>query len=679
MKDTKTIQNFPLLYELSMSIGNSLDFKQNCKQFLNILIARKNLNAISVWIKNDTHINLVYNTSLNFIENKTINSNHYIWENLQSKKILFISAEHSHFKKCVQEKNVDSDVFIFLKLADIGFLKLHKSSLKEYEEEEFNQLIPVINKFGLLLKGCISQEKLNKKVEQAQLAEQKFLANISHEIRTPMNAVIGMTHLLYETNPTEVQKEYLDSLKFSADNLMGIISNILDLSKIEANELEFEQCTFNLFELLKSLQQTFQLKVKDKPIKVVLDIDPSIKNHLIGDSARLNQILTNLLSNASKFTTKGTIGIKAKLAATTNDQYIIQFQIQDTGIGIEKNKINKIFKNFQQADIKITQKFGGIGIGLTIVKKLVELQGGSIDVESVKDQGSIFTIMLPFKNSGISQTKISIDENSVYQNSEAFKKIKLLVVEDNPMNQKLIIKTLELWNCPFEIATNGYIALEKSMQEKFDIILMDIHMPDMDGYKTTREIRANTKNPNQKTTIIALTAAALLNEKNKALECGMDDFLTKPFSLKQLKIHLGKWLNIATENAPSNSSATLSQNETVHLDFTYLLDSCHGDHGFVKEMIEIFLHEIPLAMKQMESDLNNKNWQAVGEIAHRIKTNYMMIGLNIQNKNALEIEKSIKRNDFEEKEIQSKILRLKNDSNLAYPLLEKELEHYSGI
>ncbi|MFK8007233.1 MAG: ATP-binding protein [Saprospiraceae bacterium] len=686
MKDTKLNQDLSLLYELSLSIGNSLNIKQNCEQFLDVLIARKNLNFASVWIKNDNHINLVYGTPLNIIKDQTIGFNHYIWQKLKSKSFFFTNINHPDFRKCVQEKNINSGDFIFFNLADIGFLKLYKSDLKENEAEKFSQLIQVINKFGLLLKRCISHKKLEIEIEQnlilaeqAQLAEQQFLANVSHEIRTPMNAIIGMTHLLYETNPTETQKEYLDSLRFSTDNLMGIISTILDLSKIEANELEFEQQTFNLLELLKSLQQTFQFKVQEKPINVTLDVDSKIKNHLIGDPVRLNQILTNLLGNASKFTAKGTIGVKAKLVIATDGQYVIQFQIHDTGIGIEKNNIDKIFENFKQADVKNTRKFGGTGLGLTIVKKLVELQDGSIEVESTKDRGSIFTIILPFKDSGVLQSELSTKEDSEYQISEALKEIKLLVVEDNPMNQRLIINILNLWDCSFEIASNGYRALEKSMKEKFDIILMDIHMPDIDGCETTREIRTNAKNPNQNTTIIALTAAVLLDKKNRAFEAGMDDFLTKPFSPKQLKIHLGKWLNIETKNSKPSYYSQLSQNEIVHLDFTYLLDSCQGDHVFVKEMIEIFLKEIPIAMKQMKTELDNKNWQAIAEIAHRIKTNYMMVGLNIQKNNALDIEKSIKINDFEEEEIRSKILQLKSDSKLTYPLLKKELIHYSRI
>ncbi len=944
-ENTSTIQNIALLYELSLSIGNSLNMRQNCQQFLNILINRKKLNYASVWIKEESKINLIYEAPSNIVDAKSIDQDHFIWKKIATKDKLLVSFDHPNFKNYVQEKEIEGGIYGIFKLADIGFLKLYKTEVNGNEEAEANQLIEVIKKFGLLLKGCIaheslmieqaqkqfvqqalkiSQEKhrfvvqnlsegiiltdldgkitfvnkrmevltgysnkelvgevasellvspeetksikqnieqlkkghsndyavehihksgakwmgrikaspyknpqgeiigtmgaitditteqlaeikvresevmlrkiidasldaiinidaagnviawsdqatrifgytheetmgknmgdfivppqhraahargmkhflrtgegpvLNKRIEitgfdkggrefpielsispikmdgkyffsgfirditdrkkaeqdlisakqeaeQAQLAEQQFLANMSHEIRTPMNAVIGMTHLLYETNPTEAQKEYLDSLRFSADSLMGIISNILDLSKIEANEIEFEQRTFNLLELLKSLQQTFQFKVREKPISVVLDLDSKIKNHLIGDSVRLNQILTNLLGNASKFTNKGTIGVKAKLVAATGGQYIIQFQVHDTGIGIDKNSIDKIFENFKQADVKITRKFGGTGLGLTIVKNLVELQGGSIEVESIEGEGSVFNIVLPFKDSGVLQTEVSIKEDSENQISEIIKDTSILVVEDNLMNQKLIKKILELWNCDFEIASNGFIALEKTSQKKFDIILMDIHMPEMDGCETTRKIRENSENKNQDAVIIALTAAALLDEKNRALESGMNDFLTKPFSPKQLKVQLGKWLNLEVENLQTESYEQVSKKEIINLDFSYLNEMSKGDQSFVKEMIEIFLKEIPAAIMQLEAALENKNWENIANIAHRIKTNYMMVGLKVQKENALYIEKSIKINEFSEEEITTKIRKLKSDSKMVYPLLKKEL------
>ncbi len=512
-----------------------------------------------------------------------------------------------------------------------------------------------------------------KSAEQARLAEQQFLANMSHEIRTPMNAVIGMTHLLYETNPSDAQKEYLDSLRFSADSLMGIITNILDLSKIEAGEIEFEQRTFNLPELLKSLQQTFQFKVREKPISVVLEIDSNIKNHFIGDSVRLTQILTNLLGNSSKFTEKGTIGVRTKILASTKDQYILQFQIHDTGIGIEKKNIGKIFENFKQAEIGITRKFGGTGLGLTIVKQLIELQGGSIEVQSKKGQGSVFTIVMPFKNSGILLSELSMKEEMVSNAAEILKSIELLVVEDNIMNQKLIKRILELWECPHEIASNGVHALEFTKKKKYDLILMDIHMPEMDGCETTINIRSDLNNINHETPIIALTAAALLDEKNRALNAGMNDFITKPFSPKQLRRAMIKWLNVEWKEYEGVDSENQNIDQKVVIDFSYLNEMSKGDEFFIKDMIQIFLKEIPLAVEQFETELAKENWMGISDIAHRVKTNYMMVGMKRQQEKALIIEKNIKNGEFDQQEIIALIKELNEESQEAYPLLEGEL------
>lgn len=515
--------------------------------------------------------------------------------------------------------------------------------------------------------------------EQAQLAEQQFLANMSHEIRTPMNAVIGMTHLLYETKPNESQLEYLDSLRFSADSLMGIINNILDLSKIEAGGLEFENRSFNLQELLRSLQQTFQFKVREKPVSVTIDLDPRIENHVIGDSTRLNQILTNLLGNASKFTQRGTIGIKTNLVNSSNGKYLIQFDIHDTGIGIDQEKIHLIFENFKQADLDTTRKFGGTGLGLTIVKQLVEMQGGSIQVTSIKGQGSNFKVTLPFENSGIKTSEVSLKEKPKSNIDELLNTIHLLVVEDNPMNQRLVKRILELWNCPFTIANNGVEALKLSQKETYDLILMDIHMPEMDGVETTLKIRSDESNPNQNKPIVALTAAALLDEKNRALRAGMNDYLTKPFSPIQLKNILEKWLQPETGAfAKTDRPMFTDQAETVlEINLTYLEEMGKSDPTFVPEMIQIFLREIPNAMQQMKKALKQKQWIQLSDIAHRINSNYMMMGMKTQQLDAQTIERIIKENKFEENEIARLVNQLKNDSKLAIPILEKKLTEWS--
>jgi len=511
--------------------------------------------------------------------------------------------------------------------------------------------------------------------EQAQKAEQQFLANMSHEIRTPMNAVIGMTHLLYETNLSETQKEYIDALRFSADSLMGLINNILDLSKIEAGELEFEEQTFNLQQMLKGLQRTFQFKVKDKPVSVDMAIDEQISNLIIGDPTRLNQILTNLLGNASKFTHQGTIGVKASLQNSTEAQYWIEFQVHDTGIGIPNDKLDIIFENFKQADIKVTRKYGGTGLGLTIVKELIEIQGGNINAQSKPNEGSVFKFILPYGNSGIK----AVEKARSYEKSNAhlrnlLKDQYVLVVEDNDMNQKLITKILEIWECPFDLAIHGKEAVEFTMLQKYDLILMDIHMPEMDGVVATATIRNDHENLNQHVPIIAMTAAALLDEKNRALKAGMNDYLTKPFSPDLLLDKIGKIMGFRADKALAKINKTANvPNDLPTISFNYLYEFSNGDRIFVKDMVDTFIKESPKAFEELEIAFTKKDWEGVYKIAHRMKPNFMMLGMKSQQDTAAQIEKMIKKEEYTEATIQQLIKDLETAAEQAYPILQQKI------
>jgi len=782
MKSTATtIEDLALLYELSMSVGKSLDVTENCTQFLSLLAEKKNLTHTSVWTKDEDDFKSIYHfpkTTSN--QNSTNNEAVFIWEKLQNENNFIAKRGDFIFEKCVsfEEKDWSNTLTVF-KLADIGFLKLYHTEAQNFELEMMEQLSPVIDKFGWLLKGSIAHEKLWYEQEQRSFVQKALkisrekhrlvIQNLSEgiiittlkgritfvnkqmekltgythrelvgqtmqelllapEVRQMINETIGnltngsskefiLEHFHksgaswlgnviispYQdsdgkivgavgvvndiTERKRVERELIlakqtaEQAQFSADSLMGIITNVLDFSKIEANAIEFEQRTFSLSELLQSLQKTFQFKLKNKPVNVLLEVDRRIENQLIGDSVRLNQILTNLLGNACKFTEEGTIKISVNILKSTEKEYLLKFQITDTGIGINAENLDKIFENFKQADVQITRKFGGTGLGLTIVKQLVELQGGTIEVQSKKRSGSTFSVILPFQNSGIPHGENVVEADLQQDFYNVLKQANILIVEDNPMNQKLIIKIMELWKCPYQLASSGFIALEKTREQKFDIILMDIHMPEMDGCETTEIIRLDDSNPNQKTTIIALTAAALLEEKNRALDVGMNDFLTKPFSPSQLKKHLAKWLNSDIEEKlifEKSVNALLGKSDELQINFNYLMEMSQGDESFVREMTEIFLREIPLAMEQLTKALELDSWEIILEIAHRIKTNYMMVGMVKQQENALTIEKKIKTNLFKKEEIELLIEGLKRDSALAYPLLEKELELFVG-
>lgn len=520
-------------------------------------------------------------------------------------------------------------------------------------------------------------DKAKVTAEQAQKAEQQFLANMSHEIRTPMNAVIGMTHLLYETSLSDTQKEYIDALKFSADSLMGLINNILDLSKIEAGELDFEERSFNLEQMLKGLQRTFQFKVKEKPVSVDMSIDSKIANLIIGDPTRLNQILTNLLGNASKFTHNGTIGVKAFLKEEKDNKYWLEFQVHDTGIGIPEDKLEVIFENFKQADIKVTRKYGGTGLGLTIVKELVEIQGGNIRAESSPDKGSIFKVVLPFGNSGVKAIeRPKIYEKNHLQLKEFLKEQYILVVEDNDMNQKLITKILDIWECTFDLAVNGKEAIDFTMNYKYDLLLMDIHMPEMDGVEATKTIRNSTDNPNQNVPIIAMTAAALLDEKNRALAAGMNDYLTKPFSPDLLLDKIGKTVGfyptVVVEKPIDKQSNNIEQ--PLIISFDYLYEFSNGDRLFIKDIVETFIKESPKAFEDLHIAYKKKNWEVVYKRAHSLKPNFMMLGMKAQQEAAAQIEKLIKKEAFKDDNLLHLIKQLETAAQQSYPILQEKLK-----
>ncbi len=379
----------------------------------------------------------------------------------------------------------------------------------------------------------IADEAKSKAESAAQIAEdavkakQQFLSNMSHEIRTPMNAIIGFTKVLLKTNLNKKQEEYLNAIKVSGDTLIVLINDILDLAKVDAGKMTFEHAPFKLTVSISAMLHLFETKIQEKNLELIKEYDNSIPEVLIGDSVRLHQIILNLVSNAVKFTTKGKITVSVLLLKEDEDKAVIEFTVTDTGIGIAENKIEKIFENFQQAANDTSRLYGGTGLGLAIAKQLVERQGGSIRVKSKIDEGAAFSFILSFK-----KTKAEApSEEEIIKLDASIKNLKVLVVEDIALNRLLVKTLLDDFGFESDYAANGKIAVEKIKAAAYDIILMDLQMPVMNGFETAEYIRSTM---NSKIPIIALTADVTTADLAKCKAVGMNDYIAKPIDEKLL-------------------------------------------------------------------------------------------------------------------------------------------------
>jgi len=483
-------------------------------------------------------------------------------------------------------------------------------------------------------------EELQKQKDIAELSDklkEQFLANVSHEIRTPMNGVLGMAHLLSKTHPTHEQQEYIDAIKISANNLMVIINDILDFSKINAGKIEFSENEFDLRELVKGVIQILKIRTDEKRIQLGCTFDYHIKDMISGDPIRLNQILMNLLANAVKFTDKGKVNIDIKVIEVNDSICKLRFKVSDTGIGIPENKLGSIFDSFEQAENN-KRRYEGTGLGLTIVKQLVELQGGNIHVKSRVNEGSEFIVEMTFRLAK-SRTLTIPEPVQACTKLYDFSSIRVLIVEDNHVNQLLVKNMLKNFGfTKYDSAENGRTALAKLREETYDIILMDIQMPEMDGYEITHEIRTRLQKSIRNLPIIALTADASEKEKTKARESGMNDYVVKPYTAEELYASLIKFI---PEVPGSNESAdaqveVIPSQAGMNLDF--LNKFTGGDQDLTKQLLEIILKQVPEAIVKLKDSIANKNWKEVHAVSHKIKSSLAIFELHELKKLSTNIE-----------------------------------------
>ena len=485
----------------------------------------------------------------------------------------------------------------------------------------------------------IIAEEQKKIAVHSSKAKEQFLATMSHEIRTPLNAIIGFQSLLKDTVLTEEQNEYVESIDFAGKNLLVIVNDVLDLTKIEAGKLEFLEEKIDIGQILKSSIKLVGFTAKEKKLKIFLEHDFNIPAIVVGDASRFNQIVLNLLSNAVKFTESGTIRITSQLIETSEKGYLCEFKIIDTGIGIPLDKQSKIFESFTQAEADTTRKYGGTGLGLTIVKKLLELQGGNINVESVFGEGSTFIFRLNFKK--VTAKSFKMGKNSAVvmdeTNLDYSKKIKVLLAEDFPLNQLLVQHTMVKWGYDLDIANNGKEAVDLHMANDYDLILMDIQMPEMDGHTATKIIRALPDTKKSSIPIIALTANSMQAELDKCLELGMDACVTKPFNIEFLRKSILSCI-AKTNLEKLNKDEVDEIIEEKLFDLTYLKEHADGNKKFLFEMLSIFLIEGPIKLGELNENINQINFEKIKFTAHSMKGLFLTLGMKRAESYLKEIE-----------------------------------------
>ena len=521
------------------------------------------------------------------------------------------------------------------------------------------------------IKQVEEELRQNKEIaEAANEAKNRFLAITSHEIRTPLNIILGMSKILLETDITETQHKYLRGIKSSSQNLLLIINDLLDISKIEAGKLQLENIEFNFHQVAEDAMTFQNIKAKEKGIELIIKKDESVDDCLLGDPFRLNQIFLNLLTNALKFTEKGSITLSYSLVSENEIENTIKIEIIDTGIGIDSKKINSIFESFTQEDLSITRKYGGTGLGLTITKQLVDLFEGNISVSSDKTKGTIFTLFFTFKKA-LNKSKIEPDKAT---QQDDLKGIKILLAEDNELNQIIALTYLNRWGIITDTVINGIEAVEKTKVNDYDVILMDIQMPDMNGIEATKIIRNQL---HKKTPIIALTAHALNNEKEEYMNQGLSDYITKPIDEILLYNSIVKHIKKGVEITSGISKVKEKPLNDKIYNLEELKKISISDVEFIPKILKLFIKQSADIPEKLSSLILTKSIAEIGYTIHQIKPSLHHLSVECTKDIISKIEDNIHQKINDEETV-TLTLQLIGILNILMEQLQKELENFNS-
>ena len=522
------------------------------------------------------------------------------------------------------------------------------------ENQELKFLVFVDTDITDLLEARELAIREKRKAENALKTQELFLANVSHEIRTPMNGLIGLTRQLNDETLSKTQQEIVHTLGVSANGLLHVVNDLLDVSKIRAGKMSFEYVRFSLKDLLSTLVNSISYRVEEKGLKFHLNFDEKLPNYVIGDPVRLNQILLNIVGNAIKFTIEGSITLKVYSVHQKNGLERIHFEVKDTGIGIPMQKQDFVFENFTQLEDHRTRTTSGTGLGLGIAKSLVEAMGGVITLVSKEGQGTTLSFELDFElhNKHVETKDVNQEDIVLVKNLDG---LRVLLVEDNSINQRVILYDLHKWNVEVVAVNNAIEAITVLKDQQFDVILMDYYMPRMDGMEATRFIRSKFPEPTCSVPIIAITASAMVGDQNKFIEAGMNDYISKPFNPEKLYQLLVKW------GFQNNAIFTESKNqereaEETLLDLSILEERAEGSEEYLIEMYTAYLEMMPQYSIDLIHFFEDEDWDELRKQAHQILSPARLFGMSVTANLLLKLEQGTQLSKEEMKELVSKIV-----------------------